>query len=51
MTEIQIENEVERKINTLDRQLLSGKLSQDQYDQEVAKVDKWANRQYNKLSK
>lgn len=51
MSEDQIEQMVESKINILDRQLLAGKLTQSQYDQEIEKVDKWAERQYNKLSK
>ena len=46
LTENQIESTVERVIDKLDRQLLTGKLTQQQYDQEVHIIDKWAIQQY-----
>ena len=45
MTEDQIERIAERTIDRLDRQFLSGKLTQKQYDEGIAEVDKWANQQ------
>lgn len=51
MTESQIELQVEMKMNSLDRQLMSGSLSEDQYDREVRKLDKWAEREYRKVRK
>jgi len=45
LTEKQIEDRVERIIDCLDRQLLTGKLSQQEYDHEVMIVDKWAMQQ------
>ena len=51
MTESQIEMQVESKMNSLDRQLMSGSISEDQYDREVRKLDKWAEREYRKARK
>jgi hypothetical protein len=44
-TEDQIENRVEKAIDRLDRQLLTGNITQQEYDQEVMIVDKWAYQQ------
>lgn len=54
MTEDQIERIVERTMDNLDRQLTKGFMTQEQYDEEVSELDKWAtdmerkyrNRQY-----
>lgn len=45
MTEEQIELRVERETDRLDRQLMDGKLTQDQYDRAVYKLDQWASKQ------
>jgi hypothetical protein len=46
MTEDQIERRVERVMDALDARLMSGKLSQADYDWEVVSLDKWASQQY-----
>ena len=46
LTENQIEATVERQIDKLDAKLMSGKLTQSEYDHEVMIVDKWASQQY-----
>jgi hypothetical protein len=48
MTEDQIERQVERAMDRLDAQLLSGKLTQAEYDREVSTLDKWAQQQARK---
>jgi hypothetical protein len=45
LTEDQIEQHVERAMNRLDRQFLSGTITQQEYDHEVMIVDKWAHQQ------
>lgn len=47
LTETQIELIVERQIDKLDKQLMQGKITQEEYDREVLIVDKWASQQYN----
>lgn len=47
--EIQIERQVERAIDHLDKKLLSGELTQEQYDIEVCRIDKWASAQYREI--
>lgn len=49
MTEEQIEAFIERKMNTLDRQLLNDQIDQDEYDHAVYLLDLWAERQYDRL--
>jgi hypothetical protein len=46
ITENEIENRVERAIDRLDHQLLTGKITPIEYENEVAIVDKWALQQY-----
>lgn len=46
MTEDQIERRVERIMDSLDARLMSGCLSQSDYDQEVKRLRAWAERQY-----
>jgi hypothetical protein len=45
MTEDQIERRVETRMNTLDRQFMSGELSQTEYDLAVKELDQWAKDQ------
>jgi hypothetical protein len=45
MTEEQIERIVERRMDSLDRQLMNGQLSQADYDILVQELDAWASRQ------
>lgn len=42
MNEDQIERWVERHMNALDRQLLSGSITQEEYEEEVLQLEKWA---------
>jgi hypothetical protein len=49
MTEEQIEQEVERRIDAIDVRFMNGGLSQYDYDQQIAEVDAWAQGQYNRL--
>jgi hypothetical protein len=46
MTEDKIERRVERAMDRLDARLMSGRLSQAEYDREVVILDKWASQQY-----
>lgn len=46
LTEQQIEQMVERKIDKLDFLLMNNKITQKEYDHEVSVVDKWAIQQY-----
>lgn len=50
MSEYQIEIRVERAMDLLDLKLLSGSLSQQQYDAEVRNLAQWANNQYEVLA-
>lgn len=50
MTEDRIERIVEREMNKLDNLFLNGGISLETYDEEVAALDKWANRQYDALN-
>ncbi len=42
MTEDQIERIVERWMDNLDRQLTKGLMTNEEYEQEVKELDKWA---------
>jgi hypothetical protein len=46
MTEDQIEQAVERAMDRLDRQLMNGSLSQEEYDTEVKSLAQWARDQF-----
>jgi hypothetical protein len=46
LTEDQIESLVEKAINRLDHQLLTGKITPIEYENEVSIVDKWSIQQY-----
>lgn len=48
MTEDQIEREVERAMDKLDRKLMDGRITVETYDQEVEKLDRWADQQYSR---
>lgn len=49
LTENQIENRVERAINSLDKRLMSNQITQEQYDMDIVRIDTWANQQYEHL--
>lgn len=49
MTEDQIELKVEWEMDKLDRKLMDGRLSQEEYDREVYKLNRWADQQYRKV--
>lgn len=44
MSEYEIELKIEKAMDRLDRMLMDGRISQDQYDHEVWLLDQWANR-------
>jgi len=46
MAEEQIERAAERKMDSLDRQLMRGSLAQSEYDREVRALDQWTKQQY-----
>lgn len=46
LTEDQIETRVEKAIDGLDRQLMTNKISQEEYDRDIVAIDKWASQQY-----
>jgi hypothetical protein len=50
LTEHMIERIVERKMDRLDEQFLSGKLTQKEYDREMVALDKWASQQYKEIT-
>jgi hypothetical protein len=43
MTESQIESRVERLFNSLDRQLIAGRMTQPEYDFEAQRITDWAD--------
>ena len=49
-TEDQIERSVERKFNSIDRRLMAGELTQEEYDAEAIRIRKWAEDQFSKLA-
>ena len=51
MTEDQIEAKVESEMDRLDRKLMNGKITQDEYDDAVYTLDKWADQQYKHVSR
>ena len=50
MTEEQIEREVEHKFDVLDRRLMNGSLTQEEYDAETNRVTAWADYQSEKIN-
>lgn len=51
MTEDQIEHIAEREMDRLDKQLLNGSLTQDEYLQEVKALDAWVREEYKGMDK
>lgn len=47
--ESRIEQQVEMRINVLDRAFLNGRMTRLVYAAEIKEVDRWAERQYNLL--
>jgi phage-related minor tail protein len=41
MTEDQIERKAERHMDQLDQQLLTGSITQEEYDEETREIEKW----------
>lgn len=50
MTEDQIEAKVESEMNRLDRRLTRGLITQEEYDDAVYLLDRWADQQYKHVS-
>lgn len=50
MTEEQIERAVERKFDVIDRRLMAGELSQEDYDFCAFAITEWARGQYESRS-
>jgi hypothetical protein len=48
MTEKEIEREAERRMDTLDRHLLAGVITQLQYELSVHDLEKWSKEEYTK---
>lgn len=48
-SEAEIERAAERRMDTFDRSMLRGELTQEQYNQLVKDLDEWCKAQYNKL--
>jgi len=46
MTEDQIERKVEREMDRIDAQLMSGAIDHDQYEEQVNDLDRWAAMEY-----
>jgi hypothetical protein len=46
MTEDQIERQVERMIDHIDRRFLNGWMTQEEYDIAIWEVDRWAEARY-----
>lgn len=49
MTEAEIEYRVEKVMDDLDRNLMMNSITQEDYDREVSKIDRWASQQYRYL--
>lgn len=49
MTEDQIERRVEARVDLLDSLLMSGRLTQAEYDEEMKRLNDWAEEQYRAL--
>jgi hypothetical protein len=46
MTEEQIERIAEREMNRLDKELMNGTITQEEYNQEVRELDQWTREEY-----
>lgn len=51
MTEDQIERKVEREMDKLDRKLMDGLITQEQYDLEVDALERWSDQQYRHMER
>lgn len=49
MTEDQIERRIEARVDLLDSLLMSGRLTQAEYDEEIKRLNDWAEEQYQAL--
>jgi hypothetical protein len=51
LTEQEIELKAERAMDRLDARLMSGRLSQSDYNREVSTLDKWLQAQYDAIDR
>ena len=51
MTADQIERQVERMMDHLDHRFMNSAMTQEEYSAETRKLNQWADRQYDSLSK
>lgn len=49
MTEAEIEYRVEKTMDRLDHNLMTNSITQEEYDREVVRLDRWASQQYRHL--
>lgn len=49
-TEYEIEIAAERKMNALDRELTTGLISQEEYDERACDIERWADYHYERLT-
>lgn len=49
-TEYEIEAAAERKMNALDRELTTGLISQEEYDEKACDIERWADYHYERLT-
>ena len=49
MTEDEIEKIYERTMDKLDHELMNALIAEDEYDQQVAELDKWVDEMYREL--
>lgn len=49
--EEKIERIVELEYNALDRRLMNGEITQDQYEDEAREIDAWARDMYNDMER
>ena len=45
MTEDQIERVIEKNIDKLDKALMRGKITEDEYDREIIRLERWGEQQ------
>ena len=49
-TEYEIEIAAVRKMNVIDRELMSGLISQEEYDEKACDIERWAEYHYERLT-
>ena len=49
-TEYEIEIAAVRKMNVIDRELMSGLISQEEYDEKACDIERWAEYYYERLT-